>query len=90
VPGMGMHAVPAADLRSATAFEKDMIVGYYHARPIFLEPMISRATLLERRSFSLEVPSVPGAPAGVGAPTAFRAVYDRGAQAYRFAFAGLR
>jgi hypothetical protein len=86
VPSMGMHAVPGPDLRASTAFGKTMVVGYYHARPIFVEPMIARATLLERRSFSLSVPSVPDLPAGVRAPSGFRAEYDRGAQSYRFAF----
>jgi hypothetical protein len=86
VPGMGMHALPGSELRSTTPFQKDMVLGYYHARPIFVEPMIARATLLERRSFSLSVPSVPDEPAGVRVPTGFRAEYDRGAQAYRFAF----
>jgi hypothetical protein len=89
VPTMGMHALPASDLRATSAFTKTMVLGYYHARPIFVEPMIARATLLERRSFSLSVPSVPDEPAGVRAPTGFRAEYDRGAQAYRFAFSGL-
>ena len=86
VPGMGMHALPASDLRATTTFLKTMVLGYYHARPIFVEPMITRATLLERRSFALAVPRVPDEPAGVRAPTGFRAEYDAGAQSYRFVF----
>ena len=86
VPQMGMHALPASDLRSTTLFQKTMVLGYYHARPIFVEPMITRATLLERRSFSLSVPRVPDEPAGVRVPAGFRAEYDRGAQSYRFVF----
>jgi hypothetical protein len=86
VPGMGMHSLLASELHATTTFQKTMVLGYYHARPIFVEPMITRATLLERRSFSLSIPRVPDEPAGVHAPAGFRAEYDRGAQAYRFAF----
>ena len=88
VPGMGMHSLPSSDLRSSS-FTKTMVFGYYHARPIFLEPMITRETLLARRSFTLDVPHVPGQPITTRAPTLFRAEYDRGAQAYRFVFSGL-
>jgi hypothetical protein len=88
VPGMGMHSMPAADLR-ATSFSKTMVFGYYHARPIFLEPMLTRELLLRRRSFALAVPHVPGQPITVRAPTEFRAIYDRGTESYRFVFSGL-
>jgi hypothetical protein len=64
--------------------------GYYNRRPIFMEPMIARATLLERRGFDLEVPDVPGRPAGTRYPTRFRADYDTTAQAYRFVFSDFR
>ncbi len=86
VPKMGMHAVPGADLQAATLFQKTMLVGYYHGATIFLEPMITRATLLERRSFSLAIPDVPDRPANVRYPTRFRADFDSTAQAYRFVF----
>lgn len=89
VPGMGMHAVPGAELHAATTFQKTMIVGYYHGRPIFVEPMITRATLLERRGFLLDIPDVPDRPAHVRYPTRFRADYDSTAQAYKFVFSDL-
>jgi hypothetical protein len=89
VPGMGMHSLPASELRATTTFQKTMVFGYYHARPIFLEPMITRETLLQRRSFTLDVPHVPGQPITVRTPTLFRAEYDRGAEMYRFVFSGL-
>ena len=86
VPKMGMHAVPGADLHATTLFEKTMLVGYYHGQPIFLEPMITRATLLERRSFALSIPNVPDRPANLRYPTRLRADYDSTAQGYRFVF----
>jgi len=89
VPGMGMHSMPQSVLSPRTPFEKTMVFGYYHARPIFLEPMVSREQLLKRQSFTLYVPSVPGQPITVRPPTEFRAIYDRGTQSYRFTFSGL-
>jgi hypothetical protein len=86
VPGMGMHSLPGTELTASTPFEKTMVVGYYHGQSIFVEPMISRATLLGRRGFSIEVPQVPGRPAGVRYPLKFRADYDSTAQAYKFVF----
>jgi hypothetical protein len=86
VPKMGMHSLPGAEMNGATPFEKTMVVGYYHGRPIFVEPMISRATLLGRRGFSVDVPQVPARPASGHYPLKFRADYDSTAKAYRFVF----
>ena len=89
VPQMGMHALLGAELHAATTFQKAMLVGYYRGQPIFVEPMITRATLLERRSFSLDIPEVPDRPTSVRYPTTFRADYDSTAQTYKFVFSGL-
>jgi hypothetical protein len=89
VPTMGMHAMPGADVHATTPFQKSMIVGYYGGRPIFVEPMIPRTTLLARQSFTLDIPQVPDRPAGARYPTTFRADYDGTAQTYRFVFSGL-
>jgi hypothetical protein len=86
VPSMGMHSLPAAELHSTTLFQKTMIVGFYHGLPIFVEPMITRATLMERRSFGYDVPAVPGVAAGTHYPAKFRADYDSTAQTYKFVF----
>ena len=86
VPKRGMHALPAADLTGTTPFEEAMVVGYYHRAPVFVEPMIARATLEKRSSFTGAVPVVPGRPAGTRYPTQFRAEYDSAAQNYRFVF----
>lgn len=86
VPKMGMHSLLGTELNSSVPFEKAMVVGYYHGQSIFVEPMIARSTLLGRTGFSLEVPAVPGQPAGARYPLKFRADYDSTAQAYKFVF----
>ena len=88
VPQMGMHALLGTELASTEPFEKTMVLGYYRGSPIFVEPMLTSAVLQERRSFTLDVPDVPGQPADVRYPTTFRADYDSTAQAYRFVFSG--
>jgi hypothetical protein len=85
VPKMGMHALPPEDVKLTTLFEKTLVVGYYAGKPIFLEPMITKATLLKASSFDLTVPAVPGAD---GYPKTFRAEYDAQHRAYRFVFGG--
>jgi hypothetical protein len=89
VPQMGMHALASADLAAGTPFEKTMIVGYYGARPIFVEPMITQGALMMRRNFSLAVPSIPEGQPGVRYPSQFAAEFDSTAQAWRFVFSGL-
>jgi hypothetical protein len=88
VPQMGMHALLGSELRSPTTFQKTMIVGYYRAKPIFLEPMITSASLLERHSFRMDIPAVPDVATGTRYPTTFRADYDSTTQAYKFVFSG--
>ncbi|MEP6780957.1 MAG: hypothetical protein ABJC26_13765 [Gemmatimonadaceae bacterium] len=41
VPKMGMHAMLASDMESKDAFRGSMVVGYYKAKPIFIEPMLT-------------------------------------------------
>ncbi len=86
VPEMGMHSLPASELSSTEIFNGTMVVGYYRGEPIFVEPMVSRAKLLERASFELAVPAVEGLPAGVRYPGSFAATYDAESDAYRFTF----
>jgi len=74
----------AVEMESTEVFDGTLVVGYYEGTPIFLEPMISRSFLLERRSFDLPVPAVPGLQGKQ--PTMFRADYDAGQDAYRFTF----
>ncbi len=85
VPKMGMHAVPDADLKIKTGWEASLLVGYYGGKPIFIEPMITRALLLRKHSFSLVVPEIERTP-GVRYPRQFRAVYLPKTSTYDFAF----
>lgn len=84
VPKMGMHAVPATDVDAKEPFRATMLVGYAHGKPIFLEPMVAKAMLMEKKSFDLAIPEIPGL-AGAH-PTKFRAEYDAAKQQYRMIF----
>jgi hypothetical protein len=86
VPQMGMHSLLATEMASTTPFRGTMVVGYTKGNPIFVEPMITKAMLMEKASFDLAMPSVPGmTPAP---PRTFRAEWDAQANAYRFTFSG--
>jgi hypothetical protein len=86
VPKMGMHAILTSEIERADAFNGTMVIGYYKGQVIFIEPMVSKLTLMKKASFDLAMPKVPGL---VGPhPTVFHAQFDAAQQAYRFAFSG--
>ena len=82
-------AVPAGyglpEMESKETFRGTMVIGYYQGKPIFIEPMVTRAMLMEKKSFDLAIPDVPGLGAH---PTKFRAEHDAAQSAYRFTFSG--
>jgi hypothetical protein len=84
VPLMGMHAMPASELESKEPFRASMIVGYSRGKPIFVEPMVAKAMLMEKKPFDLVIPQIPGL-AGEH-PTKFHADYDAAKQEYRMTF----
>jgi hypothetical protein len=84
VPKMGMHAVPATDVDAKEPFRAAMVIGYARGKPVFFEPMVAKAMLMEKKSFDLAIPEVPGL-AGAH-PTKFRADYDAAKQQYRMIF----
>lgn len=84
VPTMGMHAFLASEIERKDAFDGTMVIGYYKGRPIFIEPMVAKATLMKRASFDLPIPEVPGLSGPH--PTRFHAEYDAAKQSYRFTF----
>lgn len=84
VPGMGMHSLPTSEIEREDTFRGNMVIGYYGGKPIFIEPMLTQAMLMEKKSFDLPIPTIPGFT-GVY-PRAFRAEYDETTQSYRFIF----
>jgi len=84
VPKMGMHTLLTAELEGKEAFKGSMVIGYYHGKPIFIEPMLTKTMLLEKKSFDLPIPSIPGLSSAH--PTRFHAEYDAAKQSYRFIF----
>jgi len=95
VPQMGYHALHASEFKAPGVlqdglFDKVMIAGYYQGQFQFVEPMITKALLEQKASFTLPVPQ----PASVGRPTRFpakfEALYDAKAQAYTFVFSDFK
>lgn len=86
VPQMGMHAILASEIERKDAFDGTMVIGYCKAKPIFIEPMLSKVMLMKKAGFDLPIPEVPGLTGPH--PTKFRADYDATSQTYRFAFSG--
>jgi len=84
VAQMGMHSLLTAELESTATFRGSMVIGYYHGRPIFIEPMLTRSLLLEKRSFDLPIPSIPGMTGAY--PRTFQAEFDAQQQVYHFVF----
>jgi hypothetical protein len=84
VQQMGMHAIPAPEAESTEPFHASMVVGYTRGKPIFIEPMVAKTMLMERKSFDLLIPQIPGLASAH--PTKFRAEYDATKQEYRMTF----
>ena len=88
VPQMGMHSLLASELQSTTPFRGSMVVGYYATKPIFIEPMISRAMLQEKKSFDFPIPAIPGQTGNH--PTTFHGEYDAQQGVYQFEFSNFQ
>lgn len=86
VPFMGFHSLPAGDLAPGAKFDKTMIAVYYGGQLGAIEPMVTRATLLKKQSFSLPVPALPAVGKATRFPTKFEAVFDKAANAYQLTF----
>ena len=86
IPDMGMHAFPATDLSGKAPWKGSLLIGYYDGKPIFVEPMITSALLLQKHSFTLPVPQEIAPAAHVRYPRSFRAVYLPESKAYDFTF----
>lgn len=87
VPQMGVHAVDTAEFApDAAPFRASMILGYYNGKMTFVEPMITRAALLEKQPIEMTIPR----PAVLGRvtryPTHVSITFDSGLNAYRCVF----
>jgi hypothetical protein len=86
VSGMGMHAISTSEMTATTPFSGTMVLGYYDSKPIFFEPMVAKAKLMEKKSFTLPMVVPKGLAKGVHYPKKFEAVYDAKMPGYRFVF----
>ncbi len=88
VPQMGVHASRPGDMKPNKDFRSVMIAGFYNGNMHFVEPMITRAFLMKKQSFTLAVPR----PATLGRetlyPTQFNGIFDPVKQEYRLVFSG--
>ncbi|MET0340298.1 MAG: DUF5602 domain-containing protein [Polyangiales bacterium] len=77
VEGMGYHAWPKNDALPGATFTASLILGYTPAQLVFIEPMITRDTLLAQRDFELAItpPEKSGAATPTRFPTRVRGLY---------------
>lgn len=87
-PTMGMHSLVSSEVAATTPFSGTMVLGFYSGRPIFFEPMVAKAKLMEKRSFTLPMSAPAGVAGGVHYPSRFEAVYDGTIPGYRLVFTG--
>jgi hypothetical protein len=85
-----MHAISSSELTSTAPFGGTMVLGYYDSKPIFFEPMVAKAKLMEKKSFSLPMTVPKGLGKGVQYPRKFNAVYDAKMPGYRLVFTEFR
>jgi hypothetical protein len=85
VNAMGMHSWPQAD--KGTAWTGSIIMGYWATKVSFIEPMISKAKLLEKKTFELPV-NKPTSTGGAHTlfPRRLTAKFDAASDTYAFEF----
>lgn len=91
VPRMGAHWIDTTDPTYAPggAFSEVLIYGFYDARMVFVEPMLTEAFIGSRESVD-EAIAVPEAyPAPGYYPTRYTARYDAGRNEYTVSLTGL-
>jgi hypothetical protein len=84
VPQMGVHAVRPADLEKP--FTDVLILGFYGGHMTFIEPVATRARLLQRQPITYAIPVPPVMGRITRYPTKFRLVYDLEAEAWHLIF----
>jgi len=86
VPQMGVHAVLPEQVGPGHVMTADMIAGFYHGKMHFVEPMITRAFLMKKQSFKMDVPMPKTLGRATSYPTKFEGIYDTKKQAYSLVF----
>ena len=88
VPQMGVHAVRPSDLERP--FSDVLIFGFYGGKMTFIEPMVTRDRMLEKKHITYDIP-VPGyLGKSTRYPTKVDIRYDSKAKAYQIIFSGFR
>lgn len=85
VNAMGMHSWPQAD--KGSTWKGSIIMGFWATKVSFIEPMIPKATLLEKKTFELPI-NKPASTGGAHTlyPRRLTAKYDEAGASYSFEF----
>ncbi len=90
VSGIGVRALdstsPELALTAPAPFTATMVLGYHAGKIAFLEPMVARATLEARVSFTLAVPRPSHLDRKTLWPARFDGAYDATNDSYAFVF----
>ena len=86
VPQMGVHAVRPADLDRQ--FSDVLIFGFYGGKMMFIEPMVTRDRMLEKKDLTYDIPVPRFAGHVARYPTKIDIRYDGKANAYHITFSG--
>jgi hypothetical protein len=81
---------PEPDPAQVEGLDRVMLAGADGGRLCFVEPVISKATLEKRHSFSLPVPVPPGRGQALLYPHRLEAIFDPGQDAYRIFLSDFR
>ncbi|MFZ0725733.1 MAG: hypothetical protein WAM61_08090 [Desulfobacterales bacterium] len=84
VPQMGVHAFRPADLERS--FSDVLILGFYGGHMTFIEPMITRERMLEKKDISYDIPIPDYLGTAKRYPTKIDIRYDRKANTFHLIF----
>jgi len=86
VPQMGVHAFRPADLERP--FTDVLILGYYGGKMTFIEPMVTRKRMLEKKDIAYDIPVSGLLGTSTRFPTKVDIRYDSKSNAYHLIFSG--
>ena len=88
VPQMGVHAIRPSDLERP--FSDVLIFGFYGGKMTFIEPMVTRDRMLEKKDISYDIPVPSYLGTSTRYPTKVDIRYDSKAKAYHIIFSGFQ